>query len=186
MRLKMLAISDTQLGDSVSLLSSPRGRRHLAETLRRRLGDQGELEVEELTLVDDILERVFSPLFKVLTDARDFIDMLRGAATIRRIVYLMGYHDRVLWTAYRKRLCSEDSPFGRTPPSGDLLLERGRHRDERQNATELLSIFFAYPSGRLWKEIEREADLDLERLTKRPLKGITEDPGIMAAVSGSW
>ena len=160
MRLKMLAISDTHLGDSVSLLSSPTGRRHLAEELRRQLGGQGELEVEELILVGDILERAFSPLSKVLGHARDFIEALRGVAAVRRIVYLVGDHDHVLWTAYRKRLSGEDDPYGITPPSGDLLLEGGRRRDERQSATELLSMFLAYPSGRLWKEIEREADMD--------------------------
>lgn len=160
MRLKILAISDTHLADSVSLLSSPRGRRHLGETLRRQFGPEDELEVEELILVGDILERVYSPLSEVLNHTRDFIETLRGVSAIERIVYLVGDHDYLLWTAYHKSLCGEDNPYGITSPSGDLLLERGRRRDERESATELLSIFFAYPSGQLWKEIEREAGLD--------------------------
>ncbi len=155
MRLKMVAISDTHLGDSVSLLSSPRGRRHLAETLRRQFGPQGELEVEELILVGDILERVFSPLPRVLNHARDFIETLRGVAAIERIVYLVGDHDHLLWTAYRRPLCGEDNPYGITPPSGDPLVERGCRRDGRESATELLSIFFGYPSSPLWKERPR-------------------------------
>ncbi len=66
MRLKILGISDTHLADSVSLLSSARGRRHLAETLRRQLGSEGEVvQAEELILVGDILDRAFSPLSEI-------------------------------------------------------------------------------------------------------------------------
>ncbi len=160
MRLKMLAISDTHLADSVSLLSSLRGRQHLAETLGQQFAPEGELEIKELILVGDILERAFSPLPEVLAAARSFIEVLRGVAAIDRIVYLVGDHEHTLWTAYRRRLCGEDDPHGITEPSDDLLLERGRRRDEHESATELLAVFFGYPSGSLWKEIEREAGLD--------------------------
>lgn len=61
MRLKILAVSDTHLGDKVSLLSSPRGREHLCETLREQFGSDGELEIEELILVGDILEEPGRP-----------------------------------------------------------------------------------------------------------------------------
>lgn len=156
MRLKILAISDTHLGNSVSLLSSSRGRQHLGETLRRWLFPHGEAEIDELILVGDILDRAWAPLPEVRTCARDFIETLRDVAAIGRVVYLVGDHDHTLWTAYReKRLRGESDPRGLTGPRGDTLVEGGRRRDESGNAMELLSIFFDYPSGPIWREIER-------------------------------
>ncbi len=90
MRLKILAISDAHLGNSVSLLSSSRGRRHLGETLLRWLFPHGEAEIDELILVGDILDRAWAPLPRVRTCARDFIDTLRYLAAIGRVVYLVG------------------------------------------------------------------------------------------------
>jgi hypothetical protein len=156
MRLKILAISDTHLGNSVSLLSSSRGSRHLRETLRRWLLPHDEAQIEELILVGDILERAWAPLPKVRTCARDFIETLRDVAAIEKVIYLMGDHDHTLWTAYReKRLGGESDTRGITGPRGDTLVKEGNHRDETGEATELLSIFFGHLSGPLWKEIEQ-------------------------------
>ena len=157
MQLKMLGISDTHLGNSVSLLSSSRGRRHLRETLRAQLGFDGELEIEELILVGDILDRAWAPLPEVRACARDFIETLKDLAAIGKVVYLVGDHDHILWTAYReneKRLHEERDPRGITGPRGDTLVEGGHRRDESGDATELLSIFFGHPSDPLWREIE--------------------------------
>ena len=48
MRLKLLAISDTHLGEDTSVLSFPRGRQHLWETLRTQFGSGKKVEIEEM------------------------------------------------------------------------------------------------------------------------------------------
>ena len=51
MRLKLLAISDTHLGEDTSLLSFPHGRQHAWKTLRKYFGKGNRFEVEELILL---------------------------------------------------------------------------------------------------------------------------------------
>ena len=160
MRLKMLAISDTHLGDKVSLLSSSLGRRHLRETLREHLGFDGELEIEELILVGDVFERAWSPAPKAASYAQGFMQALMAIAAIKRIVYLVGDHDHTLWTAYRRRRYGEGDSHHVTALAGEPIIERGHRRDEHDGAEELLSFFFGYPSGPLWREIQVKGNLD--------------------------
>ncbi len=145
MRLKLLAISDTHLGNSVSLLSSSRGRRHLGETLQRWLFPHGAAEIEELILVGDIMDRAWAPLPEVRACTRDFIETLRDVAAIGKVVYLVGDHDHTLWTAYReKRLYGESDLRKITGPRGYTLVEGGHRRDESE--LQLTGIGLSLPA----------------------------------------
>ena len=85
MRLKILAISDTHLGEETSLLSFPHGRQYLWQTLREQFGaEPGMCPVAEAAY-----EEIISlPLFPRMTenDMEDVITALRkviGALSVR-------------------------------------------------------------------------------------------------------
>jgi len=160
MRLKLLAISDTHLGEETSLLSFPHGRQHLWQTLRT-LFDSGErLEVEKLLLLGDIPDRTLSSTSQIITHTNGFIQMIGSAAKVKEGIYIPGNHDHTLWTNYRKLRYGKDKRYGITGPVGDLLVEQGQRADEHESATELLSIFFGYPAGSSWRKIEEERNFD--------------------------
>ncbi len=156
MRLKILAISDTHLGEDSSLLSFPHGRQHLWRTLRTILGGDGQVEVEEMILLGDIPDRTLSSTSQIITHTNAFIQMLGSAADVKKGVYVLGNHDHTLWTGYRKLRYGEEGQYGITEPAGDLIVEKGERCDENESATEFLSIFFGYPAGSAWRKIEEE------------------------------
>ena len=85
MRLKLLAISDTHLGEDTSLLSFPRGRQHLWETLRKCFGEgdkKKRFEVEEAILLGDITDRTLYSKSQIITHTNALIQMLGDAADI--------------------------------------------------------------------------------------------------------
>jgi hypothetical protein len=158
-RLKLLAISDTHLGEETSLLSFPRGIQHVWTTLaddpdfwRPVFPDfvpdfEGgkKVEVEELVLVGDIPDRTLSSTSQISAHTHAFAMMLGSALDIEKAVYVPGNHDHTLWTSLAEaNRSSGDGSSGITNPGGELLVEGGVCSDEA--AEEILSILFAYPS----------------------------------------
>jgi len=68
MKLKILAISDTHLGEETSLLSYPIGVQHLWKVLRQTFSDNPEekFDVEEMILLGDIPDRALASHHKLL------------------------------------------------------------------------------------------------------------------------
>jgi hypothetical protein len=160
MRLQLLAISDTHLGEDTSLLSFPHGRHHLWKVLREHFGsgDEDRFEVDELILLGDITDRALSSSSQVITHANAFMEMLGSAAHIKKGVFVPGNHEHTLWTAYHQRRDGNRASAGVTAPEGELLIQDGRRVDRNQSAEELLTIFFGYPSGSTWRAIATQAD----------------------------
>ena len=161
-RLKILAISDTHLGEDTSLLSFPHGRQHLWKILRPPFGSEEwgkeKLEVDEMILLGDIPDRTLSSSSQIITHTNAFIQMLGSAVNIReRGVYVPGNHDHTLWTDYRKLRYGEDNLYGITErAAGDPVVQQGQRCDQNGSASELLSIFFGYPAGSAWRKIQEE------------------------------
>jgi hypothetical protein len=53
MKIQVLAISDTHLGEDCSVLSFPQGRQRLWEVLRKELGQGVKFDVEEMILMGE-------------------------------------------------------------------------------------------------------------------------------------
>jgi UDP-2,3-diacylglucosamine pyrophosphatase LpxH len=160
MRLKLLAISDTHLGEETSLLSFPHGRQHLWQTLRTLFDSDERLEVEKLLLLGDIPDRTLSSTSQIITHTNGFIQMIGSAAKVREGIFIPGNHDHTLWTNYRKLRYGKDNRYGITGPVGDMLVKQGQRADEHESASELLSIFLGYPAGSSWRKIEEERNFD--------------------------
>lgn len=166
MRLEILAISDSHLGEPTSLLSFPHGRHRLWEALREHFGEPKQagddynrrFAVDEMILVGDIPDSTLSSTSEIITHTNALIQTLGSAADIAKGVYLPGNHDHTLWTDYRKRRYGECNEYGVTTPAGDLLVEESEPCDEGDWATELLTIFFGYPSGSSWRAIQKDKE----------------------------
>src|ERR1039457_1477223 len=110
-RLRLLAMSDTHLGEGDSLLSYPTARRALGKVLRGKFGrydrtnpnDTEPFEVDELILLGDIPDRTLSSTSLILSNVDEFTETLGSAAIIRKCVYLPGNHDHTTWSEYWKR-----------------------------------------------------------------------------------
>jgi hypothetical protein len=159
MKLELLAISDTHLGEDCSLLYFREGRQHLWEVLRKYLAEGGDLEVEEMILMGDIPDRCLSSDNEIIRDTNAFIEMLGSAAHIRKGVYIPGNHDHTIWTEYRRCRYGESEKYGITGPGGDQLVSQGKP-DGSQEVEYLLKLFFGYPDGASWRAIEKEKTFD--------------------------
>lgn len=157
-KLKLLAISDTHLGEETSLLSFPRGLQHLWSTLvedpdfwQPIFGDWNcsdeRVEVEDLVLVGDIVDRTLSSTSQISAHAHAFAMMLGDALKVKHAVYVPGNHDHTLWTSFK-------GGHGITDPQGDTVVSRGKCC---KKAEEMLSIFLGYPIGWAWWTLERSA-----------------------------
>lgn len=174
-RLKLLAVSDTHLGEETSLLSFPRGLQHVWTTLREdpafwkpvfpdfEKGDK--VMVDELVLVGDIPDRTLSSTSQISGHTHALAMMLGDALDVRKVVYVPGNHDHTLWTGYiqgssRRRENSQrgDASPRITSAEGEQLVEGGKCLDK--GAEEILSIFFGYPIGWAWWEIRDDPDFD--------------------------
>ena len=174
-RLRLLAVSDTHLGEETSLLSFPRGLQHVWTTLREdpafwkpvfpdfKKGDK--VVVDELVLVGDIPDRTLSSTSQISGHSHALAMMLGDALDVRKVVYVPGNHDHTLWTGYAQGSSRRREVFQRgdaspriTSAEGERLVEGGRCLDE--SAEEILSIFFGYPIGWAWWEIRDDHDFD--------------------------
>jgi hypothetical protein len=154
--LKILAISDTHLGEDSSLLSYPHGRQHLWKVLRDTLGEGKRFSVEELVLLGDIPDRALASTSQIYTNTKDFVETMGSAARIKKGIYVIGNHDHTIWTQYRQ-LCGKPSFV--TDVGGDSIIVDGRRRDHLASVKyvdELLSMFFGYPGGGSWRGIRKQ------------------------------
>lgn len=160
--LKMLAISDTHLGEETSLLCFPHGRQHLWKTMHEVFDypyDERIL-VEKLILLGDIPDRTLSSTSQIITHTNAFIQMIGSAADVRKGVYIPGNHDHTIFTDYLRRRRGKKNQYGITGIEGDPLVEKGRRASDHESEMELLSLFFGYPAGSSWREIHQKKTFD--------------------------
>ncbi len=165
MKLEVLAISDTHLGEDCSLLSFPQGRQRLWDVLRKelgqkQLGENEKFDVEEMILMGDIPDRTLSSTSQIVTHTNAFIETLGSAAKIKKGVYIPGNHDHTVWTKYRVRRFGAHQKHWITAPAGDPLIKQGKPQDESSAIQDLLSLFFGYPCGSSWRAIKTEGAFD--------------------------
>jgi len=161
MKLQFLAISDAHLGEDTSLLTYPQGRQRVWEALRDAFGEGDEkdrFEVEEAILIGDFPDRCLSSTVQIIDHTTAFMRMLGSAANITKGVYIPGNHDHTLWTNYIQREYNIDTKI--TPPEGEILVKQGKVHADPVSAEELLTIFFGYAKGSLWKLINKEKEFD--------------------------
>ncbi|MBM3476225.1 MAG: metallophosphoesterase [Armatimonadetes bacterium] len=161
MKLKLLAISDTHVGEDTSILSFPQGRQALWRALRRAFsGDYREddpssssrFEVDELILMGDIPDRTLSSTSEVITHTTALSDTLGSAAKVTKAVYVPGNHDHTVWTAYAKGRPSGSPSV--TSPAGEELVKDGLPINTGDSVRPLLELFFSYPGGQGWRAIQ--------------------------------
>ncbi len=156
MRLKLLAISDTHLGEETSVLTFPQGRWHLWQQLRRFFGGgegpEERFQVNELILLGDIPDRTLSSTSQIITHTNAFTCMLGSVAEIRKGVYVPGNHDHTLWTNYRRVRYGENHLYGITAREGEEIIKNGNPCAPNLLNTEIMSTFFGYPCGSPWRE----------------------------------
>ena len=169
-RLRILAISDTHLGEETSLLSFPHGLQHLWETLQTFWGElfpgfdphrdpREQVEIDELVLVGDIPDRTLSSTSQIYNHCHAFSQMMGSAARIKKAIYLPGNHDHTLWTEYVGRR-SGGEHYGVTEPGGDLVVNQGVRDDPNDCAEEILAALFGYPIGWAWWSINKARNFD--------------------------
>jgi hypothetical protein len=168
MHLRLLALSDTHLGEDTSILSFPRGRQALWLALREAFGEgtdpqdpavKGRFTVDELILMGDIPDRTLSSTSEITTHTNAFSDMLGSACRVKRAVYVPGNHDHTLWSVCVGRW--KGAEHYTTPAVGEALLNRGERCDLPQRwGEQLLEVFFGYPGGSSWRAIVKQRKLD--------------------------
>jgi hypothetical protein len=157
MNLEFLAISDTHLGESTSLLHRESGLKRFTDELRDKFEVRGNerLNVKELILLGDIVDKCLASKKQMAKQANLFLHALMNTIKPRRIVFVPGNHDHELWTRY----CQF-----RTPPStvrttsldGDLMVRDGKLLPEGDAAKEYLEILFNYYDGDNWLRIGKD------------------------------
>lgn len=152
MKIKLMAISDTHLGEPTSLLSYAEARWHLIRDIRRQFGVASgkKLQIEELVLVGDIVDSCLASSDQCGVNARILFDMLAGVFDVGKVVYLPGNHDHTLWSAYRVERQNQGHI---TEPEGDVLLRKGVVQPLGESAKRILSVF-SHPDGYFWKSLE--------------------------------
>ena len=177
-RLKVLAISDTHLGEETSLLSFPRGLQHLWHIFAENQDfwkpifgadfdpRRDRIEVEDLVLLGDVVDRSLSSTSQISAHAHAFAMMINSAVHVERAIYVPGNHDHTLWTGFAEASSEFEAP-GITCPEGETVVRGGKLLDAA--AEEMVSIFLGYPIGWAWWEIERGSRQDFEFAVANPL-----------------
>jgi len=170
MHLKILAISDTHLGEDTSLLSFPDGRRHLWRILREYLGNGDKFEVDELILIGDIPDRALSSTSQIITNTNAFVKTMGSVADIKKSVFVIGNHDHTLWTNYLIKREGKNKKYGITGPEGTTFIKDGIALDKngkelpedgpidkREPIEEILKIFnMLDPGGKIRNEVKEK------------------------------
>ncbi len=157
--IKIMAISDTHLGEDCSLLSFPHGRWHLWEVIKSTLGGIPRVkpEVEELIMVGDIPDRCLSSTSQIITNTNDFCQMFGSVVSIKKSVYVIGNHDHTLWTDYYVGGPGHGAKYGINPPSGTSFVGSGNY-SPKSFQQEILTILFGYDKGSCWRKILDDAN----------------------------
>ncbi len=161
MKLQFLAISDAHLGEDTSLLTYPQGRQKVWEALRNAFGEgnnKDKFDIEEVILIGDIPDRCLSSTVQIIDNTTDFMRTLGSAANISRGIFIPGNHDHTLWTNYINK--KYNLPTAITKPEGELLVKQGQIHTNPVSSEELLTIFFGYEKGSLWKAIQKQKAFD--------------------------
>ena len=160
--LKVLAISDTHLGEETSLLCFPHGLQHLWKTMHDVFDYPYDerIVVEKLILVGDIPDRTLSSTSQIITHTNAFIQMLGSAVDVKKGVYIPGNHDHTIWTDYLRLRRGKKNQYGITAAEGDFIVKKGERAEEHESEIELLSLFFGYPAGSSWRKIYQEKTFD--------------------------
>jgi hypothetical protein len=160
MHLKFLAISDTHVGESNSLLSFPIGRQELWYSIREYLGDgstiDNKIEIDELILNGDIPDRTLSSTSEIQTQTGALIRTLLSAAKVGRLVYVIGNHDHSLWTGLNPDSANPEQGWAITPKADGINIINPDPKlmvNQNPKVEDLLSIFFEYPYGTVWNDI---------------------------------
>jgi hypothetical protein len=167
MRLKLMALSDTHVGEDTSILSFPHGRQTLWAALRRAFGepdptDPGKTKafwVDEMILMGDIADRTLSSTSEIITHANALVDTLGSAAMVGKAVYVPGNHDHTIWTDYARPRFGKDSAI--TPPGGEPLVQAGAPVSAQGAVRSLLELFFGFPGGSSWRATQDHQRPDL-------------------------
>ncbi|MBI5570484.1 MAG: metallophosphoesterase, partial [Desulfomonile tiedjei] len=154
MKLKLLAIPDTHLGEPTSLLHYASVRWRLIDDLREHFHVvQGQkLHVEELILIGDIVDSCLASSDQCNMYTSVMFNLLGTVLVPDKVVYIPGNHDHTLWSKYRT---TRPGHVGVTPPGGDMLLQQGVLQQSGENAKQILEVF-SYPDGQFWRGLERE------------------------------
>jgi predicted MPP superfamily phosphohydrolase len=161
MRLKVLAISDTHLGEETSLLSFPQGLQHVWSTLVHEFwgnlfpefdpdpkkDPRKQVEIEELILLGDIADRTLSSTSQIYNHYHAFSQMLGSVAKIAKGVYVPGNHDHTMWTDYVSARSGGVDLHGVIAPSGDPIVEQGERCDEKGSAEDNLHNLIVCPNA---------------------------------------
>ncbi len=175
MKLKLLAISDTHLGEDCSLLSYPQGRQCLWEALAKLpfdRGDDNRILVEEMILIGDIPDRALSSTAQIITGTNQLVDTIGAILDIKRGVYLPGNHDHTIWKTYEQaRLVKEGRPWITKPEGESIFTTKGNMGVYPSHVKALLSLFFGFPCGSSWRAIWDNAKKgkDFDFLIANPL-----------------
>ncbi len=160
MKIEILAISDTHLGEDCSLLSFPQGRQRLWEVLHKILGGGRKFTVKEVILLGDIPDRTLSSTSQIIADTNAFMETVGSVANVKKGVYIPGNHDHTIWTKYRKGRYGDKTGHMITTPEGELIVEEGIPTNDSDEVKNLLSLFFGYPCGSSWRAIAKEKAFD--------------------------
>ena len=148
--LKILAISDTHLGEDTSILTFPHGRQLLWRILREFFGGpkddpgdkyNGKFNIDELILVGDIPDTALSSRSQIITHTSAFIQTLGSAANVGKGIYIPGNHDHTLWSDYRDKKYGKPPSTCSTLPKCDLIVNNN-HEFNNPASNDLLSIYF--------------------------------------------
>jgi hypothetical protein len=174
--LRVLAISDTHLGEETSLLSFPRGLQHLWETLRQDpvfwepvfpgFEEDDMVQVDELVLVGDVADRTLSSTSQISANSHAFAMMVDSALDVKQAVYVPGNHDHTLWTGYLDAARSRRGGSLITGPMGEEIAKGGKCFE---GAEELLSVFLGYPNGWAWWTLKQGERPDFVFKVANPL-----------------
>ncbi len=160
MKFKIVAFSDTHLGEDNSLLSFPHGRQHLWKSIRELLKIDEKIEVDELILLGDIPDRTLSSTSQIITHTNAFVRTLGSLFEIKRAIYIPGNHDHTIWTDYRSCRYGRRRKYGITPPSGEIIVDNGQIVVSKPKCIKtILNLFFGYPVGSLWRSIKGKRSL---------------------------
>ncbi|MFW9940067.1 MAG: metallophosphoesterase [Candidatus Thorarchaeota archaeon] len=157
MVIKILAISDTHLGEGTSLLMFPHGRQRLLQALHTEFDYE---KIEKLILIGDAADTALASVSQVITHTSIFLDSLRSSFDIDKVIYIPGNHDHSVWTDYKNRRYGQNSDHHLTNPGGEQILRDSAidcdfNDDDCWEACEdLLTIFFEYDFGPAWRKIE--------------------------------
>lgn len=160
-KLELLALSDTHLGESTSILTTAEGRQHLWKTLREHFeAEDDRVAVGELILLGDIADLALASKDQVEAGCAALMRTLGSILDVGRVIYVPGNHDHTLWSRYA---AAAGRPRGAgTSLRGEVIVKDGAPvAGTAAHVAELLRLLFGWPDGSAWRAIEGDGKLDV-------------------------